>query len=71
MITSAHSIDGKVIQIAELNKKNRELRAEFYDTGTLLMQMKMESNIRQKVVSKGIFPSKTSPHKIKITPKKN
>lgn len=71
MITSAHGVDGKVIKIAELNKKKRELRAEYVDTGTILMQMKMESNIRQKVASKGIFPSKTSPQKIKIIHKKN
>ncbi len=71
MITSAHRVDGKVIEIAELNKKKRELRAEYVDTGTILMRMKMESNIRQRVKSRGIFPSQTSPQKIKIIRKKN
>jgi hypothetical protein len=71
MITSAHNADGKVIKIAELNKKKRELRAEYVDTGTILMRMKMESNIRQKVKSKGILPSKTSPQKIRIIQNKN
>lgn len=71
MITSGHKADGKVIKIAELNKKKRELRAEYVDTGTILMRMKMESNIRQKVKSRGIFPSQTSPQKIKIIRKKN
>ncbi|MFT5761006.1 MAG: hypothetical protein ACI8WA_000109 [Polaribacter sp.] len=71
MITSAHRADGKVIKIAELNKKKRELRAEYVDTGTILMRMKMESNIRQRVKSRGIFPSQTSPQKIKIIRKKN
>jgi hypothetical protein len=71
MITSGHKADGKVIKIAELNKKKRELRAEYVDTGTILMRMKMESNIRQKVKSRGIFPSKTSPQKIKIIRKTN
>ena len=71
MITSAHNADGKVIRIAELNKKKRELRAEYVDTGTILMRMKMESNIRQKVKSKGILPSKTSPQKIRIIQNKN
>jgi hypothetical protein len=71
MISSAHNVDGKVIKIAELNKKKRELRAEYVDTGTLLMRMKMESNIRQKVKLRGIQPSQTSPHKIRIIRKTN
>ena len=71
MITSGHNADGKVIKIAELNKKQRELRAEYVDTGTILMRMKMESNIRQKVKLRGILPSQTSPQKIKIIRKKN
>ena len=41
MISSAHSADKKVIEISELNKKKRELRAEYVDTGTILMRMKM------------------------------
>ena len=71
MITSAHNADGKVIRIADLNKKKRELRAEYVDTGTILMRIKMESNIRQKVKLRGIKPSKTSPQKIRITRKTN
>ena len=71
MITSGHNADRKVIKIAELNKKQRELRAEYVDTGTILMRMKMESNIRQKVKLRGILPSQTSPQKIKIIRKKN
>ncbi len=71
MITSGHKADGKVIKIAELNKKKRELRAEYVDTGTILMRMKMESNIRQKLKPRGILPSKTSPQKIKIIRKTN
>ena len=51
-ITSAHRADKKVIQISSLNKEKRELRAEYVDTGTVLMQMKMESNIRTKAKKK-------------------
>jgi hypothetical protein len=69
MITSAHKVDGKVMKIAELNKKKRELRAEYIDTGTILMRMKMESNIEQQVKLRGIKPSKIAPKKIKITKK--
>ncbi len=65
MISSAHKADKKVIQISELNKKKRELRAEYVDTGTILMRMKMESNIRDKVKAIGLKPAKTPPKKIK------
>mgnify|MGYP005989523447 CR=1 FL=1 len=67
MISSAHNADKKVIKIAELNKKKRELRAEYVDTGTILMRMKMESNIREKAKARGLGPSKNPPKKIKVT----
>ena len=67
MIYSAHSADAKVVQIAKLNKKKRELRAEDVDTSTQLMRMKLESSIRDKVKSKGLSPAKTPPQKIKVT----
>lgn len=70
MISSAHNADKKVIKIADLNKKKRELRAEYVDTGTILMRMKMESNIREKAVKTGLKPSETPPKKIKVTFKK-
>lgn len=66
MISSAHQADKKVIQISELNKKKRELRAEYVDTGTILMRMKMESNIRAKAKARGLKPSLTPPKKIKV-----
>ncbi|WP_296634419.1 FtsL-like putative cell division protein [Polaribacter sp.] len=66
-ITSAHNIDKKVIKIAELNKKKRELRAAYVDTGTILMRMKMESSIRENALKIGLKPSETPPEKIKVT----
>lgn len=67
MISSAHSADKKVIKISKLNKEKRELRAEYVDTGTVLMRMKMESNIRERVKIRGLKPLKSPPKKIKIT----
>jgi hypothetical protein len=67
MITSAHNADKKVIKISELNKKKRELRAEYVDTGTILMRMKMESSIREKALKRGLKPSENPPKKIKVT----
>ena len=69
MISSSHSSDKKVIEISELNKLRRELRAEYIDTQTTLMRMKMESNIRQKAKKMGLEPAKTPPKRIKVTNK--
>jgi len=66
MISSAHKADKKVMEIAKLNKEKRELRAEYVDTGTILMRMKMESSIRGKVKKTGLKPAKTPPKKIKV-----
>jgi len=71
MISSAHSADKKVIKISELNKRKRELRAEYVDTGTILMRMKMESSIRIKAKARGLMPSEDPPKKIKVTRKKD
>ena len=67
MISSAHNAEKKVYLISELNKKKRELRAEYVDTGTILMRMKMESNIRDKAKNRGLKPSETPPKKIIVT----
>ncbi|WP_299012930.1 FtsL-like putative cell division protein [uncultured Polaribacter sp.] len=67
MITSSHNADKKVIKISDLNKLKRELRAEYIDTGTILMRMKMESSIKKKAKARGLQPSATPPKKIKVT----
>lgn len=66
MIWSAHSIDEKVVKISKLNKLKRELRAEYVDTSTILMRMKLESAIRKKVKETGLEPAKEPPQKIKV-----
>ena len=58
------------VKIAKLNRKKRELRAEDFDTSTELTKMRLESSIRTKVKSKGLFPAKNPPQKIKVTTKK-
>lgn len=66
MISSGHSAEKKVFKISELNKRKRELRAEYVDTGTILMRMKMESSIREKAKASGLQPSESPPKKIKV-----
>lgn len=67
MIASSHKADKKVIQISKLNKEKRELRAEYVDTGTILMRMKMESNVKKKAKERGLKSLQSPPKKIKIT----
>ena len=70
MISSSHSLDAKVVKLAELKGKKRELRAEDFDTSTTLTKMRLESSVRKKVKDKGLFPAKKPPQKIKVTTKK-
>ena len=66
MISSSHSIDKKVYQIAELNEEIKFLRSEFVDTRTKLMTYKMKSSVKNRLVEQGIKSSKTPPIKIII-----
>ncbi len=70
MIWSAHSVQEKVVYVASLKKQKRELRAEYIDTSTILMRMKLESSIRKKVNKIGLESAKTPPKKIKVTTQK-
>ena len=64
MISSSHSIDKKVYQIAALNEEIKLMRSEFVDTRTLLMTTKMESTVKSKLFEKGIKTAKKPPVKI-------
>ena len=66
MISSSHSVDKKVYEIAALNEQIKSLRSEFVDTRTLLMTLKMESTVKNKRFEKGIKTSKKPPVKIVI-----
>jgi Tfp pilus assembly protein PilO len=66
MIASSHSIDKKVQKIAQLNKKNRELRSQFVATRSDLMQLKMESSINKELEKRGFYSYLNPPQKIKV-----
>ncbi|WP_456463684.1 FtsL-like putative cell division protein [Lutibacter sp.] len=70
MIASSHSSDKKVMEIAKLNKEIKELRAEFVDTRSTSMELKLESTIRKKVLDLGLKPSENPPQVIRVTSKK-
>jgi hypothetical protein len=69
IIASSHSADKKVMEIAKLNKEINEKRAEFVDTRTMFMELKLESTIRNKVEVLGIKPSENPPQVIKVISK--
>jgi len=66
MIASSHSADRKVHEIAKLNEEVKEYRSAFIDGRSILMELKMESTIRQKLASKEVLPSTEPPKKIKV-----
>ena len=69
LISNAHNADKKVLEISELNNLKRRLRAEYIDTQTTLMRMKMESNIRVKAKKMGLEPAQNPPIRIKVVKK--
>jgi len=71
MISSSHNSDKKVMQIAKLNKKIKELQSEFVDTRSTSMKLKLESTIRNKVLELELKPSENPPQVIKVTSKNN
>ena len=70
IIASSHSSDKKVLEIARLNKEINEKRAEFLETRTIFMEMKLESSIREKVEVLELKPSENPPQVIKVISKK-
>ena len=71
MIASSHSADKKVHEIARLNNEVKELRSQFYDGRTKLMDLKMESSVVSKMRKRGLESSETPPQKIKVKSKQN
>ena len=66
MISSSHSIDKKVYEIAALNDEIKSLRSEFVDVRSSLMKLRMESSVNERLSKKVIISSKTPPVKIII-----
>jgi tRNA threonylcarbamoyladenosine modification (KEOPS) complex Cgi121 subunit len=67
MIYSSHSAEKKVLRIAELKSKAKELNSEFVETKKQVMLLKMESNVATKMLERGIKLSKEPPIEIIVT----
>lgn len=66
MIGNAHRYEQKNYRITELTNEVKELRSEFVDRRSQLMEMKMESTISGQMEPYGIIPSSVPPQKIKV-----
>ena len=66
MIASAHNAEKKVHEIAELDKRSKELRSEYVDVRSILMKLKMESEVVKKIAHRGLVSSNVPPKKIKV-----
>ena len=66
MIFSSHSIDNKIISIADLKYEISVLESEFLDNRKRVMNLKMESNVRSFMKERKIKSSINPPKKIII-----
>ena len=67
MIYSSHSVDRKIYDINKLNNELSSVESNYLKTRKELMNLKMESSIRLKLIDKQIKPSLDPPIKILIT----
>lgn len=66
MIANTQRYEQKVFKIIALTSEVKELRSEFVDRRSELMQLKMESTVSAQMEAKQIFPSSVPPVKIKV-----
>jgi len=66
MIANTQSYEQKVFKIISLTSEVKELRSEFVDKRSILMKLKMESKVSEKMEAKQIYPSAVPPVKIKV-----
>jgi Tfp pilus assembly protein PilO len=66
MIANSHHYDQKLYKITKLENEVKELRSEFVDRRSELMELKMESTVSRKMEERGIMPSSVPPKKIEV-----
>ena len=70
LIFLSHSVDSKIYKINTLSNDVSAVESNFIDQRKILMNIRMESNIRKKLIDKNIEPSLTSPLKILVSNEK-
>ena len=66
MIANTNRYELKIYRIKAIESEVKELRSEFVDRRSELMELKLESTIEKKMMDKGINPSSVPPVKIKV-----
>lgn len=69
MIANTQRYEQKVFKIVALTNEVKELRSEFVDRRSELMQLRMESTVSEKLKSRQIYPASVPPIKIKVRKK--
>jgi hypothetical protein len=71
MIANSHNYEQKIFRISALEAEVKELRSEFVDRRSELMELKMESTVSRKMEERQIFSSSVPPKKIKVLKEDN
>ncbi|GAB5556931.1 MAG: hypothetical protein SchgKO_11440 [Schleiferiaceae bacterium] len=66
-INASHSAERKAHEIARLSTKHKELKSEYIDTKSTLMQMSSETRVIERAEALGLEESTVPPKK--LTPK--
>ena len=70
LIFLSHSVDSKIYKINTLSNDVSAVESNFIDQRKILMNIRMESKIRKKLIDKNIEPSLKSPLKILVSNEK-
>lgn len=71
MIANSHNYEQKLYHISEMESELKQLRGEFVDRRSELMELKMESTVAAKMEAREIFPSVVPPKKIVVAKKED
>ncbi len=71
MIANIHFFESKLTKIVKLQGEIKELRSEFVDVRSRLMQLRMESSVSKKMEEIEIYPSDVPPVRIKVVKSEN
>ena len=67
LIYSSHSVDIKVYKISQLNTEVSVTESNFIELRKKLMNLRVESTVRKKLIDREIKPSLSPPNKIIIS----
>lgn len=70
LIANNHFYEQKMMKAKNLTEQVKELRSEFVDKRSELMQLRMESNVSKQMELYQILPSSVPPKKVKVVVEK-